>query len=98
MRQPFGYKFGRYDTDITHPISQPPCRNLWDTPQSQVSALIMQGRIPAGSDFEQFIPLFQPASWWYRFVTGLVFTTLAVIMLLPDSFQAMVSFRSTPRA
>ncbi|CAM9347803.1 unnamed protein product, partial [Scytosiphon promiscuus] len=56
----------------------------------QVSALILGGNIPAGSEFEKFIPLFSTTSRWYACLTGTVFTTLAIIMLLPDTFQAMV--------
>lgn len=57
---------------------------------SQVSGLILQGSIPAGSEFEKFVPLFNAASRWYTCLTGLVFTILAIMMLLPDIFQAMV--------
>ena len=56
----------------------------------QVSGLILQGNIPAGSEFEKFIPLFNAGSKWYTCLTGLVFTILAILMLLPDTFQAMV--------
>ncbi|CAM9463784.1 unnamed protein product, partial [Ectocarpus sp. 12 AP-2014] len=59
-------------------------------PNMEVSGLILQGRIPHGNEFEKFIPLFTARSRWYTCMTGLVFTVLAIIMLLPDTLQAMV--------
>ncbi|CAM9866176.1 unnamed protein product, partial [Pylaiella littoralis] len=59
-------------------------------PEMQVSELILQGRIPAGNDFEKFVPLYNAVSSWYTCMTGVVFTTLAIIIILPDTLQAMV--------
>ncbi|CAB1097917.1 unnamed protein product [Ectocarpus sp. CCAP 1310/34] len=59
-------------------------------PNMEVSGLILQGRIPNGNEFEKFIPLFTARSRWYTCMTGLVFTVLAIIMLLPDTLQAMM--------
>ncbi|CBJ25633.1 conserved unknown protein [Ectocarpus siliculosus] len=59
-------------------------------PNMEVSGMILQGRIPHGNEFEKFIPLFTARSRWYTCMTGLVFTVLAIIMLLPDTLQAMI--------
>lgn len=65
--------------------------NEWNTRlRGQVSALILQGNIPVGSEFEKFIPLFHPKRRWLACVTGVVFTTLAIILALPSTLQAMV--------
>lgn len=55
-----------------------------------MSALILQGDIPVGSEFEKFIPLFHPEKRWLACVTGVVFTILAIILALPNTLQAMV--------
>ncbi|CAM9106632.1 unnamed protein product, partial [Laminaria digitata] len=59
-------------------------------PDLQVSRLILEGSIPVGSEYEKFIPLFHPEKRWLAWLTGSVFATLALIMLLPDTLQAMV--------
>lgn len=56
----------------------------------QVSALILQGSIPVGNEYEKFVPLFHREKRWMAFVTAVFFITLASIMALPDMLQAMV--------
>lgn len=55
--------------------------------------MILEGSIPVGSEYEKFIPLFHPEKRWLAWLTGTVFATLALIMVLPDTLQAMVGSR-----
>lgn len=52
--------------------------------------MILAGTIPDGNEYEKFIPLFHPKRRWLAWLTGAAFASLALIMVLPDTLQAMV--------
>lgn len=57
----------------------------------QVSRFILDGHIPAGNDYEKFMPLIHRDRRWAACMTSAIFTFFAGISVLPDALKAMVS-------
>ncbi|CAN0063041.1 unnamed protein product, partial [Choristocarpus tenellus] len=60
-------------------------------PDLQASNIILQGRMPEGSKYEDFIPLYRNSNRWLACFMSLIFIPLALVTALPDTIQDLVS-------